>query len=489
MEYILGIDIGTSGCKCVLLDEEGKPILSKSKEYYPIIKTDGTAEQNPSEWYEATISCLNEFRKIDKVDLKKIVAISVTGQMQGITLIGEDGEPVRNSILWNGIRCESETNELNKKFGKIFEETIGFLATPALTVSKIIWLKKHEPDNWNKTYKFAYASNYISYKLTDRITADENNITLSGLNDVKNNDWSEKLISLCGVEKSKIPELTGCFDIIGTVTKKAACETGLREGVPVVAGGGDAGAESYSIGIAGTSKMKIRLGSAADINMVVHIDKFKHLDVWPGIRDVMRDYLLIGRYTKACAVSIKWIRDVFYSEQPAEGSTYTYDMMDKEAATVPLGSEGLLYHPYLSGENAPYFNSSLRAKFNGINAGHRRKHFVRAAYEGVSFSIRDVTNSVKEFQNAEELIFVGGGTKSKSWISILADVLGKGGTIPQYCGAAYGAALMAGQGAGIWDARAKIKSNLKNSTKVEFNVENHEKYNEIFKKYMELAGK
>ena len=233
--------------------------------------------------------------------------------------------------------------------------------------------------------------------------------------------------------------------------------------------------------------MFIRLGSEADISIVVHVDKFKHLDIWPGIRGVMRDYLIISRYTTACAASIKWMRDVFFSELPADSNTYT--VMDKEASTVPLGSEGLLYHPYLSGENAPYFNSSLRAKFNGINSGHRRMHFLRAVYEGVSFSLRDVINSVKEFENVKEVFFVGGGTKSKFWVAILTDVLGKGATIPQYCDAAYGAALMAGQGAGIWDARNKIESNLKNSIKVGFNEENHQKYNEVFKKYMELAGK
>lgn len=486
MEYTLGIDIGTIGCKCALLDEEGK-LVSKSREWSPIIMADGSTEQNPYEWYEGVISCLNEFREIDKMDLKKIAAIGLTGQMQGITLIGKDGKAVRNSILWNDIRTESETSELNKKFGKIFEKTIGFLATPALTVSKIAWLKKHEPHNWDKTYKFTVATDYIGYKLTERIVIDENNISLTGLNDVKNNSWSEEIISLCGVEKSKIPELTGSFDVIGTVTKKAARETGLREGVPVVAGGGDAGAESYSIGIAGTSKMKIRLGTAADMGTIVHVDKIKHFDIWPGIRDVIRGYLMISRYTSSCAASVKWARDVFYSEQPAENSTY--EMMDKEAATVPLGSQGLLYHPYLSGESAPYSNPSLRAKFNGINIGHRRKHFVRAVYEGVSFSLKDVMNSMEEFKNAKEIIFVGGGTKSKLWMSILTDVLGRGGIIPQYCDAAYGAALMAGQGAGLWDARVNIESNLKNSTKVEFNKENHEKYNEIFKKYMELAGK
>jgi xylulokinase len=354
-----------------------------------------------------------------------------------------------------------------------------------LTVSKITWLKEHEQSNWNKTYKFTFAPNFITYKLTDRIIADENNLSFSGLNDVKNNCWSDELIRLCEVEKSKIPELTGCFDMIGTVTKRAALETGLQEGIPVVAGGGDGGSEKYSIGIEGMSKMIIRLGSAADIGIVVHVDQFKHLDIWPGIRGVMRDYLIISRYTTACAASIKWMRDVFFSELPAD----SYTVMDKEASTVPLGSEGLLYHPYLSGENAPYFNSSLRAKFNGINSGHRRMHFLRAVYEGVSFSLRDVINSVKEFENVKEVFFVGGGTKSKFWVAILTDVLGKGATIPQYCDAAYGAALMAGQGAGIWDARNKIESNLKNSIKVGFNEENHQKYNEVFKKYMELAGK
>jgi xylulokinase len=166
MEYILGIDIGTSGCKCVLLDQEGKPIITKSKEYFPTIKADGTVEQNPNEWYEAAIFCLNQINKLDKVDLKKIVAICVTGQMQGITLIGKDGNPVRNSILWNDIRSERETNELNKKFGEIMGKTIGFLVTPALTVSKITWLKEHEQSNWNKTYKFTFAPNFITYKLT-----------------------------------------------------------------------------------------------------------------------------------------------------------------------------------------------------------------------------------------------------------------------------------------------------------------------------------
>ena len=232
--------------------------------------------------------------------------------------------------------------------------------------------------------------------------------------------------------------------------------------------------------------MIIRLGSAADIGIVVHVDQFKHLDIWRELRCYARLFNNLEIYHSLCCINQMDERRIF-SELPADSNTYT--VMDKEASTVPLGSEGLLYHPYLSGENAPYFNSSLRAKFNGINSGHIRMHFLRAVYEGVSFSLRDVINSVKEFENVKEVFFVGGGTKSKLWVAILTDVLGKGATIPQYCDAAYGAALMAGQGAGIWDARNKIESNLKNSIKVGFNEENHQKYNEVFKKYMELAGK
>ena len=487
LEYVLGIDIGTSGCKCVLLTTDGKPLFSRSKECYPNMLADGTVEQNPNDWYLAAIDCLCAFSFKDNIDLKQIVAVSVTGQMQGITLLGHDGEPVRDSILWNDFRCEKETDELNKKNKTLFEQMLTFPVTSSLTISKIQWLKNNEPDIWKKTEKFTFASCFITYKLTGRITVDENNIILSGLNDTRKNTWSQEIISLVGLETAKIPELTGCFDVIGNVTKQASQETGLMEGIPVVAGAGDGGAESYSIGIAGKPEVKIRLGTAGDLKMIVPVAQIQDMPIWPGGRAAQRGFLLVGRYTKACASSVKWVRDVFYSEYPS--SSETYNFMDLEASKIALGSEGLLYHPYLTGENAPYFNSALRAKFNGINIGHRRAHFTRAVYEGVSFSIRDVIHSVKEFQDAKEYVFVGGGTKSELWMSILVDVLGKGGIIPEYCDAAYGVALMAGHGVGIWDGLEVIENNMKNSRRVTHNPKNTEKYDEIFKKYMMFAGK
>lgn len=481
MKYVLGIDIGTSGCKSVLLNEKGSVVKTESIEYFAQIGADGSAEQNPNEWYEASIECIKKFSRI--INLDDIVAVSATGQMQGITMIGFDGEPTRDSILWNDIRCEKEVEELNSKHLSVLKKGCCSPANTSFTISKIMWMKNNEPENWEKTEKFTFASNFITYKLTGRITADENNICMSGMNDLRKNIWSEEIIKATGVEMDKVPELTGCFDKIGTITKKAAAETGLKEGTVVIAGGGDASTESYSVGIAGTGKLKVRLGTAADLNAVFSEKLYINDEDWGGTRDVLPGHILLGSYTKSCALSIKWVRDVFY------GENISYNEMDMEAEKIPLGCGGLLYHPYLQGEFAPYFNSSLRAKFNGINAGHRRPHFLRAAYEGVSFSIRDVMCMADVFKNSKQLIFVGGGTKSKLWMSILVDVLGKGGIIPKYCDAAYGVALMAGHAMEIFDSKRVITEAMREAVEIDFNKENHEKYNEIFKRYMGLAGK
>ncbi len=485
MRSVLGLDIGTSGCKCMLLDDAGRTVSTRSTECYPLFRTDGTVEQNPDDWYTAVLECLGAMAALDGVDLSQVGAVCVTGQMQGITLLGDDGRPVRNSILWNDNRCEAETADLNRKHRDLFIHRINFPASTSLTVSKIEWLRNHEPDSWLKTAKFLFASSYIGYRLTGRIVVDENNITCSGLNDSKRNTWSAELLDACRIERSKVPDLVGCFDVIGTVTTGAAAETGLAAGTPVVAGGGDAAVETYPIGTAGKPGMKIRLGTAASLNGLVPVERIRDREVWPGFRDIRREYMLIGSYTKACAASIKWMRDVFYSEMPQVGDTYA--VMDREAASVPAGSDGLIYHPYLAGESSPYFDPSLRAKFNGITIGHRRPHFMRAVYEGVSFSIREAFESVEEFRTVEEIVVVGGGTKSRIWIAILADVMGRDLVLLDTCDAAYGAALMAGQGAGIFDAGEIILRNRKQSRTVGHDAENHVMYDRIFMKYRALA--
>lgn len=486
MNYILGIDIGTSGCKLVLLDEAGNLNKTIHKELFPITKSDGTVEQNPNDWYLAITDCLREMRLYDNINLENIVAIGVTGQMQGISVVDENCEPIRNSILWNDIRNEVETAEIREKYQGVFEKIIGYSLSTGLTLSKILWLKRHEPENWEKTFKFLHSSNFIIAKLTGRMSADNNNIGQSGLNDIRTNSWSMELIKKFGVETDKVPELICCFEVVGTITEKAAQESGLRVGTKVIAAGGDSGAESFSISLADSDRMKVRLGTAGDMNVVLHESKLDQ-DSLHGLRDVMPGFLLIGAYTRACAFSIKWARSLFYSEMASDESTYI--QMDDDASHIPLGSDGLIYYPYLYGEASPYFSSTITAKFHGMRGGMERSHFVRAVYEGVSFSIRDVIRSTPEFKFAKQYVLVGGGTKSKLWVSIIADVLGHDLLIPKNCDAAYGAALIAGDGAGIWNGRTLANQNVADHILIKHVPENHQIYNGQFEKYLEFAGK
>jgi xylulokinase len=205
-----------------------------------------------------------------------------------------------------------------------------------------------------------------------------------------------------------------------------------------------------------------------------------------GLRDVLPEHMLVGQYTKSCAASVKWARNVFYSEIPSSNDAYS--KMDQDAQLIPVGADGLTFHPYLTGENAPYFDSNLRAKFSGINIGHTRGHFARAVYEGVSFSILDVLNSFAVFQMATDIIFVGGGTKSKVWLQILSDVLGKAGTAAANGDASFGAALIAGEGAGVLSAAEAIKMNISQGKKIT-PTDSTYAYQQFFENYKQLAGK
>jgi xylulokinase len=482
---ILGIDLGTSGCKLVILDEDGKLLATTSQEVHPTTNADGTVEQDPNDWYGAPIAGLRLLESRG-ADLGAISAVGVDGQMQGITLVNRDCDPVRDSILWNDTRSDREFEWLKSRDQERIEDTIGCPLSTGLTITKILWLQAHEPDSWRKTHKFMHAANFLIAKLTGEMTADQNNLGQSGLNDFVRNGWSEELLELVGVDPDKVPELRQCFDVIGQVTVRAAAETGLRAGTPVVAAGGDSAAESYSIALAGSDRMKIRLGTAGDMNVVVHFDSLDPRRL-RGIRDVLPDYVLFGAYTRACASSVKWARSLFYSDLPLAESTYV--RMDADASTVAPGSDGLLYFPYLNGEASPYFNSHISAKFLGIRAGMGRHHFARAVYEGVSFSLRDVIRSTREFDFARRFVVVGGGAKSSLWVTILADVLGHDTLVPRNCDAAFGAALIAGDGTGSFDGRAAAAANVDDHVRVAPDPGRHAIYDEGFERYLEFAGR
>ena len=484
MSKVLGVDLGTSGCKLAVVSSLGLVEATASCDLHPRSDPHGKVEIDPKEWYAALISALGHLRS-KGVELGSVVTVGVTGQMQGTTLVDRDCNPVRNSILWNDTRSEAEATWFNEKYPGI-DAVTGCQLSTGVTVSQVLWVMKHEPRSWERTFKVLHAPNYLIAKLTGELIADHNNLGLSGLNDFVANDWSAELLQVAGIERDKVPEVRQCFDVVGHISSQAASETGLAAGVPVVAAGGDSAAESFSLALAGSNRMKIRLGSAGDLNIVV---PFASLDSGRlrGIRDVLPGYVVIGAHTRGCAASVKWARGVFFSELPAEDASY--EAMDREAASVGAGSDGLLYFPYLSGEAAPYYTSTISAKFLGVRAGMRRGHFMRAVYEGVAYSLRDVIRSVKAFETAREYAVVGGGARSRLWTSVLADVLGHDVVVPESCDAAFGAALIAGEGTKEFDGVELARSSVARNVRIVPDPQRHATYDLGFEAYAEFAGR
>jgi len=454
LAYVLGVDIGTSAMKCCVLALSGELVSSRAIEYSPVVKDDGTAEQHPDEWYRALQAALRYIGA--QIELSRIDAVCLTGQMRGLTLIGSGGKPVTNSILWNDTRCDEEAEELREQHWDYLKRITYNPINTMCTLPKILWLKKQYPELWEVTNQFVYPKDYINFKLTGQICTDHSDASGSSIYDFSANGWSKDIIDRFGLEMEKFPKIVGSFEPCGKLTAKVAGQTGLREGIPVFTGGSDATVELYAIGVRDDTHCKIRLGSSCGISVVVD-EKQWHVGLdhycWKPVtgRDIALDI-----NTRFCAQSVKWLRDVFYSEYPK--SPETYDLIDREAAMVPPGAEGLIYHPYLQGEDAPYWNTQMRGMFHGIRSTHERRHFARAVLEGVAYSIKDVLDTYADvYRNCNAYLLVGGGAKSSVWSQIMADVLGKNVLIPSQGDAAYGACLIAIKGLGR-SVRALLKT-------------------------------
>lgn len=478
----MGIDIGTSGCKCCVTDRTGAVVCTHSTEYTYLSDGQGKAEQDPDTWYQALIHTLDEIRDVYHIDLTQIMAVGVTGQMRGLTCIGRDGEVARNTILWNDTRCYKQVNAiLQGGYEKIKRITFNPINTMC-TLPKLLWLKQNEPGMYQKTASFIFPKDFINYRLTGVLSTDHTDASATLLYDMKAGTWSEDILDKYGIDRKKLPVIHHSFDSIGNLTAKAARQTGLTEGVPVIAGGSDATVELYAAGITDDTRCKIRLGSSCGISIVIDpgdwAEDMKHY-CW---KHVDGKHIVLDINTRSCATSVKWLRDVFYSECPKEGETF--QRMDTDAAGIVLGSEGLIFHPYLQGEDAPYWAPGLRGMFTGIGVHHRRGHFARAVYEGIAYSIKDVIETYKQaYQNCNEYVLLGGGTKAPAWVGVLLDVLGEDASIPLKADAAYGACLMAAK-----NCCPDFSLGVQDDQKRKYNPKNHRIYNKGFDTYKSLIN-
>jgi xylulokinase len=444
---VLGIDVGTGGTRAVLLDQAGRVLGAATAEHAEMASPQlGWAEQDPRDWWRAARVAIEECLTAAGATGAEVSAVGLSGQMHGLVLLDATGEVVRPALLWCDQRTEEECREITERVGA--KRLIELVANPALTgftLPKIWWVRKHEPELWPRVRSIMLPKDYVRFKLTGARATDVADASGTLLFDVVRRRWSAEMLEASDLRAEILPEVFESPEITGRVTTDGARASGLREGTPVVAGGGDQAAGAVGMGIVAPGNVSATIGTsgvvfAATSDPVVEpkgrIHTFCH--AIPGRWHVMG-------VTQGAGLSLRWFRDQF-----AAGASY--DALMIEAAAAPAGAGGLLWAPYLMGERTPHLDPNARAALVGLTAQHTRAHVVRAILEGVAFSLRDTFTIFRELAVPVKSIRLGGGgARSHLWQQIQADIYGMPvDLVAAEEGAAYGAALLAGVGTSVW---------------------------------------
>ncbi len=480
-KYILGIDVGTSGTKSALFDISGKVIASAFAEYPLYQPSNGWAEQNPEDWWRAVCETLSELTK--KVSSDKIAGIGLTGQMHGLVMLDGGGAVLRNSIIWCDTRTAAQCEEIESIIGR--DRLVEITANPALpgfTASKIMWVKKHEPEIFEKCRHILLPKDYIRYKLTGEFATDVSDAGGMQLLDIGKRCWSDEVLSALGIDKDMLAKVYESPEITGMVSDEAAKITGVMCGTPVVAGAGDNAAAAVGMGVYADGKAFTTVGTSGVVFAHTSepvIDKKGRVHTFccavPGAWHVMG-------VTQAAGLSLNWFKNNLAKD-------ISYKELDDLCEKLPTGSDKLIYLPYLMGERTPVLDANARGVFFGLSAMHTLAHMARAVMEGVSYSLNNCLDVLKEMNiDVSDMAICGGGGKSKLWRQMISDVYGLDLKTPENDeGPAFGAALLAGVGTGIYDSVADAcDKTIKMKDKTSTDIKNHEEYEKYYNIYCQL---
>ncbi len=447
MQYFIGIDSSTTATKALLIDEQGDVVAVAATEYGYETPRPLWSEQDPDLWWEGAANSIRQVLAASGVKADDVHGIGLTGQMHGLVLLDEDGKVLRPAILWNDQRTGPQCDEIRHRLGKQrLIQITGNDALTGFTAPKILWVQQNEPDVWARARHILLPKDYVRYKLTGAYAIDKADGAGTILFDLKQRDWSPEVLAALEISPAYLPPTHEGPAITGYVSHAAAAATGLRVGIPVMAGGGDQAAGAVGVGAVQPGVVSLALGTSGVVFATTggpfvepegRLHAFCH--AVPGRWHFMGVML-------SAAGSLRWHRDTF-----APG--VSFDDLLAPAAAVPIGCEGLLFLPYLTGERTPHPDPLARGAFVGLTVRHSLPHLSRAVIEGVSFGLRDSFELIKSGSGAAitQVRVSGGGAKSPLWRQILADIMdAELVTVNTTEGAAYGAALLAGVGAGVW---------------------------------------
>ncbi len=493
MEYLLGVDLGTSGTKTVLFDVNGQAIASETVEYPLHQPQNGWAEQAPEDWWDAARTTIRSVIEQSGVDAADIKGLGISGQMHGLVLLDADGNVLREAILWCDGRTQEECDEITNTIGR--ERLIQITANPALTgftAGKILWVRKHEPELWAKVRHILLPKDYVRFKLTGEYASEMSDASGTNLLDVPNRCWSKEILDALNIDDNLMPRLTESSDVAGYITSEAAQVTGLVPGTPVAGGAGDNAAAAVGTGVVVEGKAFTTIGTSGVV--FAHSDK---VQIDPQGRVHTFCAAVPGAYTVmsctlAAGLSLKWYRDTFCQAEidaAKEMDTDPYILMNQQAEKSPIGANRLIFLPYLMGERSPLLDSNARGAFIGLSAIHTRKDLLRAVMEGVTYSQRQNLDVLRQMHVAPEtMLACGGGAKSPFWRKMMADVFNMPvKTVKNTEGPALGAAILAGVAAGIYkDIPTACAQVIRENEPLNPGTAEHNAYERVYSVYESL---
>ena len=482
MRYIIGCDIGTSGTKTVLYNENLEPLFQALGEYTLHQPQNGWAEQNPKDWYDAVISTVKKVVEEAKVDSSDIKAIGLSGQMHGLVMLDENNNVLRPAIIWCDQRTGKECVEITQKIGA--SRLVEITANPALTgftASKIMWVKNNEPHIYRKCKHILLPKDYIRFMLTGEYATDVSDASGMQLLDVPKRCWSKEVLNKLDIDESLLGSVYESCEITGYITEKTASLTGLSTNTAVVGGAGDNAAAAIGTGIVKEGRAFTTVGTSGVV--YAHTDK-PVIDPKGRVHTfccgVKGKWHVMG-VTQAAGSSLKWFKNTF-------GDT-DYSLINHMVKNSPIGADRLIYLPYLMGERTPHLDEDCRGVLFGLSASHSRGNIYRSVMEGVAFSLTDCKDILEEMAiEAKDMTACGGGSESDIWMQILADCYNCDiKRLSSAQGPALGVAILAGVGVGIFpDVVSACDKFIKPASITKSQKENAEKYKKIHNLYKKL---
>lgn len=478
IEAVLGIDIGTGSVKVIAVNKSGDVIQTVSEQLEIIQPQNGYNEQYPDDWFKATKNCINKLIKNPQMENVDIKGLSLSGQMHSLVILDKHYKPIRNAILWNDTRTTEQCAEIKQILGDYV------LSNPVLegfTLTKLLWIKAHEPEHWHQIETFLLPKDYVRFKLTGELNMEYSDASSTLMLDPKTQNWSEETAEIFGIGDI-FPNLVTSEAYVGNVSLDLARELGLNEDVAVFAGGGDNACGALGAGIIKNDQTLCSIGTSGVILSCETDSTIRYRNNLHFFNHVLFNQSYVMGVTLAAGDSLKWLRSNILTD-------LSYEQIFKEAQLSTIGSNGLLFAPYLSGERTPHGDSNIRGSFIGLSGLHTRGDMARAVIEGITFSLFETICFMRaQGKEISEIVAIGGGAKNDFWLQLQADVFNaKIHKLKYEEGPCMGAAILAINGLKWYDNIESIVENFISFEQTfEPNLDNHKQYTQYFQVYKKV---